>query len=162
MKIKIEINKNYKKWNEQKDLNKRYLMLILSEILVAHENFNKLKSVELSILLTNDNEISKINLEYRNKSGPTNVLSFPDTDEILHQNNLQIQELYLGDLAFSYDRIIEESLEKNISFYNHFTHLLIHGILHLIGYDHIEEEEAKKMEQLEEVLLMKLNIPTPY
>jgi probable rRNA maturation factor len=160
--IKITILKSCKKWNELKEINKKYMNLILRTVLSSHSNFDSVELVELSILFTDNSEISKLNQQHRNKNSPTNILSFPDTDELIYNKNDLDKELYLGDLALSYEQIMTESLESNISFYNHFTHLLIHGILHLLGYDHHNNEDAIKMESLEVKLLETLNITTPY
>ena len=162
MKVKIDISKTYNDWNVQKNITKKYISSILKTVLSIHKNFNSIKSVELSILLTNDIEMAQLNLLHRKKEGSTNILSFPDTDDILYKKNILKEDLYIGDLALSYNKIIIESEEKGISFYNHFTHLIIHGILHLLGYDHEKESEAREMESLEVDLLKTFDIPTPY
>ena len=161
MKINISISKPYKKWNNRKNINKLHIKNILKNILIFHKNI-KSDNVELSILLTDNIEIAKLNKIHRDKDKPTNILSFPDTDEILFQTGLNQVDLYLGDLALSYDKIFLESKEKNISFYNHFTHLCIHGILHLLGYKHDIDQDANQMESLEVNILKIFDIPTPY
>jgi probable rRNA maturation factor len=162
MKIKIDISTPYLQWKKEKDVNKKHILLVLKRILSIYPNFNSIDSIELSILLTNNIEITKLNLMHRDKEEDTNILSFPDSEELLYKKNILNGDIYLGDLALSYNKIIEESKERNISFYNHFTHLIIHGILHLLGYDHKEEIEAQEMESLEVQLLKTFNIPTPY
>jgi probable rRNA maturation factor len=161
MKIKISISKPYKKWNIQKDITRKHISNVLEKVLLFHKNL-QLNSAELSILLTNDLEISELNSLHRKQEFPTNILSFPESDEILYKKNISQKFLYLGDLALSYDKILKESQERNISFYNHFTHLLIHGILHLLGYDHEHDIDADQMECVEVNLLKNFNIPTPY
>jgi probable rRNA maturation factor len=161
MKINLSISKPYKKWNNEKDITKKHILNVLEKVLLFHKNL-QVESVELSILLTNDTEIHELNLIHRKKDSSTNILSFPDSDEILYKKNLSQKDLYLGDLALSYDKISKESQERNISFYNHFTHLVIHGILHLLGYDHEHDIDADQMECLEVKLLKNFNIPTPY
>ena len=162
MKIKIDISTPYVEWKKEKDVNKKHILLVLKRILSIYPNFNSINSIELSILLTNNIEITKLNLMYRNKEEDTNILSFPDSEGLLYNKTILNGDIYLGDLALSYHKIMEEAQERNISFYNHFTHLIIHGILHLLGYDHKEEIEAQEMESLEVQLLKTFNIPTPY
>ncbi len=105
----------------------------------------------VSIILVNDHDMQNLNFTYRQKNCPTNVLSFPMEDD--H---------YLGDIFLSFGVIKRESLEQNKTFENHFTHLLIHGLLHLLGYDHINPEDQNKMENLEIKFLQELCIPNPY
>ena len=93
---------------------------------------------EVSIILTNDAEIHKLNREYRHIDKPTNVLSFELGDDIL-----------LGDIYISLDTVLRESVSENISVENHTAHMVVHGMLHLQGYDHIQERDAIIMEKLE-------------
>ena len=105
----------------------------------------------VSILLTNDEKIQKLNRDFRNMDKPTNVLSFPsDEDE------------YIGDIAISYETLEREAKEQDKNFAHHFTHMLIHGILHLYGYDHMNDEDAEKMESLEIKILADMSIKNPY
>lgn len=106
---------------------------------------------EISVLLTNDKEVHALNKKFRKKDKPTNVLSFPNGDNG-----------YLGDIAMSLDTLEREAKEENKPLENHFTHLLIHGVLHLMGYDHETDEEQEEMESLEIKILKKLDIPNPY
>ncbi len=128
---------------------------IISELDIANQNNN----IEFSIVLTNDNEIQKLNSEYLHKNKPTNVLSFPAQDFYLDN----ISPIFsLGDIVISYETLKKECIEKRISFNDHFTHLLIHGFLHLLGFDHVYEEEAERMENLEIAILTQLGIQSPY
>jgi len=136
-------------------------VLPLLEVTSTSEN----SEVEVSFLFTGDAEVQVLNREYRGKDKPTNVLSFPDTE--LTQENLAEaltynEPLVLGDIAFAEETIKTEATEQNKSFLDHATHLTIHGVLHLLGYDHIEEADAEEMEQLEVQILTKLNIDNPY
>ena len=106
---------------------------------------------EVSITLTNDAEIQKINKQYRGKDAPTNVLSFELGDDIL-----------LGDIFISLDTVMREAKNENISVAEHTAHMVVHGMLHLQGYDHIKNSDARKMENLEINILKKLNIKNPY
>ncbi len=121
--------------------------------------------LEFSFLFTDDARIQILNKDYRAKNSPTNVLSFPDTDlseETLLSATLFDEPLTLGDVVFAEQTIKREAEEQNKSLKSHFAHLTIHGILHLAGYDHIQDDEAVEMENLEIQILKKLNIKNPY
>lgn len=105
----------------------------------------------VSVCLTNDEEMTVLNMQYRQKPHSTNVLSF--SQEI---------DGILGDIVLSYDIIKEEAAEQGKSFMNHVTHLFIHGLLHLSGYDHETPEESQEMENLEIKALKTLGIGNPY
>lgn len=113
----------------------------------------------LSVLLCDDTHIQSLNAQFRHKDKPTNVLSFPSGEDICPEHE---HERYLGDLAFSFERIDEESKKNEKIFLNHMTHLTIHGILHLLGYDHETDADAYVMETLEIDILDKMNIKNPY
>jgi len=124
--------------------------------------------LELSILLTNDQEIQKLNKLHRDQDKPTNVLSFPSLEDEEIQKYLRQgvdipgYPVALGDIIFALETILKEAREQGKSPEDHFSHLCIHGILHLMGYDHIEDGDAEEMEALEKSLLAKLSIDDPY
>ena len=104
---------------------------------------------ELSILITDDTEIARLNLQYRNRKGPTNVLSFP-----MHEGDFSevIPEM-LGDVVISAETAAREGIEMGFSFTQRFNFLLVHGILHLFGYDHeTSDDDAVKMDKKSEEL----------
>ena len=105
---------------------------------------------ELSIALTDDAQMAQLNKQFRSKDGPTNVLSFPAGG------------MLLGDIVLSYETIKREAKEKDTAFEAHLSHLLIHGFLHLQGYDHINAADAAVMEALEISALAALGIDNPY
>ncbi|GLQ05205.1 endoribonuclease YbeY [Sneathiella chinensis] len=122
-------------------------------------------TVEISILLTDDPQIQDLNREYRGKDKPTNVLSFPDTHlsaETLEEAVRFDEPLFLGDIAIARSTVEAEAKEQGKSLDDHFCHLLVHGMLHLLGFDHIEDDEAEEMEGLEVEILAKMNIDNPY
>lgn len=110
------------------------------------------KEGELSLAFVSDAEIQALNRDYRGKDKPTNVLSFPDNGPAP----------LLGDIVVALETVQREAEEKSVSIDNHVTHLLIHGFLHLQGYDHETEVEAANMEALEIAALKALNIDNPY
>lgn len=118
------------------------------------------RALFLDITLTDNEHMGQINEQHRGKSSPTNVLSFPQYPCL---KTIPPQgPLLLGDLVFSYGKIAQEAREHAVPFQEHFAHLIVHGALHLLGWDHIEEEEAKKMEALETQILYDLGFSDPY
>jgi len=111
---------------------------------------------ELLIRIVDRDEIQTLNNTYRHKDKPTNVLSFPSDLPI------EIDESILGDVVICTDVVLEEANEQKKTFDNHLTHMAVHGTLHLLGYDHIEENDAIKMEALEIKILEKMKIANPY
>lgn len=106
---------------------------------------------EVSVVLADDQQVQDLNKKFRHKDRPTNVLSFPS--EI---------EGELGDIILAYETVMKESKEANIPSLHHTLHLIIHGFLHLLGYDHENENDAHKMESMEIQILKTLNIKNPY
>jgi len=113
---------------------------------------------EVCIRIITSEESRTLNEEYRRKKGPTNILSFPNTPEPY----LFAEENSLGDLAICAELILEEAQNDSISPQAHWAHLTVHGILHLLGYDHQHEAEAQLMESLEIKILNTLGIDNPY
>ena len=111
----------------------------------------KYKNAEVSIILTCDAEIHEINRTYRNMDKPTNVLSFELGDDVL-----------LGDIYISYDTVKKEAHQQGISFHDHVAHMVVHGMFHLLGYDHLNDQEAMLMEMKEIKVLKKMGIKNPY
>ena len=114
---------------------------------------------EVSLLLCSDDKIRQLNFDHRGKDKATNVLSFPAADED-HAGD-QIWE-QLGDIAIAYETCVREADESGISTHNHVTHLFLHGVLHLLGYDHENDDDANEMEMLEIKLLTAIGIANPY
>lgn len=107
----------------------------------------------MAILLTDDETVADLNQRFRGKAGPTNVLSFPAPDN---------REGHLGDIALAYGVCAREATEQGKSLAHHLQHLVAHGVLHLVGYDHQTETEAAEMEALERRILAGLDVPDPY
>ncbi len=120
--------------------------------------------IEISIRLTTDEEVQTLNAQYRQKDKPTNVLSFPMVQPDLLDGiaNTDDGEVLLGDIALARGVCEREAAEKGISVEDHATHLIVHGTLHLLGYDHLEDGEADAMEAIEIDALAALGLSDPY
>jgi probable rRNA maturation factor len=165
MNITVEIAKELDEWDNYPEINEELFSRLASLVLSGYPNFSSIAEVELSILLTGNKQMQLLNSQFRSKDKETNVLSFPDIDidwrkivEFVPDNNY----IYLGDIALGYEVIALEAKNKSISFEDHFKHLMLHAILHLIGYDHIEDDDAKEMESIEVEILESIGIKSPY
>ena len=118
------------------------------------------RDIEVSVVLANDELVQVLNREYRDKDKPTNVLSFAllDSDDPIPDEG----PVAIGDIILAYQTIENEAREQEKFLKDHFAHLLVHGTLHLVGYDHMTEDEANVMETLEIRILEKMNIQNPY
>ena len=125
---------------------------------------DKKVSVEVAVKLSDDAEVQSLNANYRGKDKPTNVLSFPMVQPDLLQSleNSDDGETLLGDIILARETCAAEAAEKDISLHQHATHLIVHGTLHLLGYDHENEADAERMEDLEVKALASLGLPNPY
>ncbi len=130
--------------------------------------FKDFSHLELSIVLADDEKLQELNGEYRKKDKATNILSFPllDKEELelyfIQGADIPKMPFMLGDIIISLETLRLEALQSEKKIENHFIHLMIHGVLHLLGYDHIQDEEAEFMESCEVRLLNNLNIKDPY
>ena len=115
-----------------------------------------LSNCSVNIKIVDNNEIENLNNKFRNKDRPTNVLSFTNEDISRRITN------NLGDIAISYEYVERESKEQDKKFDDHIVHMFIHGIYHILGFDHKDDPMADKMENKEIILLKKLNINNPY
>ena len=112
-----------------------------------------LESTEITVLLGDDAAVADLNDRFREKQGPTNVLSFPAPESA---------QPHLGDLALAYGVCAREAAEQGKPLAHHLSHLVAHGVLHLLGWDHQTDDEAEAMERLEREILAGLDIPDPY
>ena len=121
------------------------------------------KPIEINLALSNNNEVHRLNAEFRGMDKPTNVLSFANIDDEEFLDELDTAEtVELGDIIVALETLQSEASQKNIPLENHFAHLLVHGILHLFGYDHQTDSDADEMEGIEIKILALLGIPNPY
>jgi len=125
---------------------------------------------EISLLACDDARIAELNAEFRGKPAPTNVLSWPAEDLAPEKDGAAPHPpsappagpAELGDIAIAYDTCRREAEAQGIAFNDHVTHLVLHGCLHLLGYDHIRPQDAARMETLEVEILAKLGVADPY
>lgn len=130
------------------------------------ENSSVEKPVSLTVRVVSSQESQQLNHQFRGKDRPTNVLSFPFEypaelpAELLSE--LMSEEQLLGDLAICADVLESEAQQQEKTLNDHWAHMVVHGCLHLLGYDHIKDEDAEVMEALEVTILSKLKISDPY
>ena len=165
----INITFKDKRWVKipLEEIAKGALKLIIDKFLGEDNNF------EISILASDDTEIRELNKNFRGNDSSTNIISWPEheiqSNQLDHNPDL-VDKLksgferltFLGNLAISFDRCSSEAEEKNIKFEDHVLHLLLHGCLHLIGFDHQNELDANLMEDIEIRLLSVVGIKNPY
>lgn len=109
----------------------------------------------VNVLYSKDAMLAELNQKFRKRHGPTNVLSFPAADAEFGGN-------YLGDVILAYETCKREAQEAAKTMTDHATHLLLHGVLHLLGFNHEQEEDAIRMEEMETKLLMSIGVADPY
>ncbi len=124
---------------------------------VAATKIKLAKGAEVSLLLCDDARIRDINREWRGLDKPTNVLSFPAAPRIMLAKSPAV-----GDIAIAYETVAREALDEGKTFRDHYMHMVAHGFLHLLGYDHETDAEAEEMEGLEISILSALGVADPY
>lgn len=133
----------------------------ISQAIAAHKLVNAAAPVDMplraTVVFSSDEEVGALNEAHRGKQGPTNVLSFPS-----NATDPETGERYLGDVLLAYGTVVHEARDLDRSATDHADHLIVHGLLHLFGYDHLETGEAEEMESLEIAILADLGIPNPY
>ena len=160
MYINIERDINSNKWTLYPEAtNENYLKKVISQSIACSKYQGMFNEVELSITFTDDNEIREVNKEWRGQDKPTNVISIQVED---FSDVKKHSYVFLGNIILSVDKIEEEAKEANKTFGDHCIHLIVHGILHLMGYDHHTEDESVEMESTEVKILNEFNITSPY
>ncbi len=114
---------------------------------------------EITLLFADDATLKTLNYDWRGKNKPTNVLSFPANPDLKLPHG---EPKPLGDIALGYETLVREADEAGKTLKAHTTHLIVHGVLHLLGYDHMNDADAAKMEAREILILKKLGIADPY
>ena len=121
------------------------------------------KPLKVNLCLSNDAHVQQLNRDFRHKDKPTNVLSFANIDfDAFDAYNEPFTEIELGDIIIAFETTTKEAQAENITLYAHFCHLLVHGFLHILGFDHIEDDEAEYMESFEKAVLQGMGIDNPY
>lgn len=139
-------------------LQKKMIAAIEAALLSQHKLKLKHERYELSVLLTTNTDVHKLNKEHRQKDKPTNILSFPmGTDAAIPGMPFMI-----GDMVLAHDIIETEAKADKKTFTDHFIHLIVHGTLHLCGYDHMTPGQARTMQRLENEILADFGIDNPY
>ena len=141
--IEVEVEVEDPAWNAVPDV----------EALVQRAALAAKPTGGVVVLLTDDEAVAELNLSFRHKAGPTNVLSFPAPEN---------PENLLGDIALAYGVCAREAAEQGKTLADHLSHLTVHGVLHLAGYDHQTDDEAEAMEDLERRVLATLGVSDPY
>lgn len=162
LEIAIQVDEE---WDSSRSWDK--LVRKAAEAAIAESAFPQLatseRPVEVSVHLSSDEHVRSLNAKWRGKDKPTNVLSFPMLEEEdLHRETVVANELLLGDIILARGVSDAEAAEKSISIEQHATHLLVHGTLHLLGYDHQGDSETADMEAREVRALARLGIANPY
>jgi probable rRNA maturation factor len=121
-------------------------------------------AISVSIRFADNDEVQILNRDYRQKDQPTNILSFPMLDDDMLENldHIADREILLGDMILAHSVCAAEAQEKGIALPQHISHLIVHGTLHLLGFDHIEAEDGDAMEALEVKALATMGLPNPY
>jgi len=153
--IEAQINMSDDRWVQHIDLEK--MTHIVFSAAAQATIGNTADSYEVSILFCDDNRMSKINAKWRGVNKSTNVLSFPAAE----RNEIHGYRT-LGDIAIAFETCQTEAESYNIDFEDHVKHMLVHGFLHLLGYDHECDEDATEMEALEVSILSDMNVQNPY
>ena len=147
MEIMVEISIDNEKFTFEEEEIEEFIKDIIEN------EYESDKAVYISLMITTNDEIQNINREYRGKNVPTDVISFA-YNETENEGHFDV----LGDIIISYDRVEEQAKEYDHSIKREFFYVLVHGILHLLGYDHIEEEDKSIMREKEEEILGKYSI----
>tara|TARA_B100000989_G_scaffold246827_1_gene194052 strand:+ start:198 stop:683 length:486 start_codon:yes stop_codon:yes gene_type:complete len=156
--MKVEINfLDFKQNVKIKQLIKKVIKSSTDEI-----SFCKKMNLELSVLIVSSRQIKSINKKYRMINKPTNVLAFPQIEENDFDSINNLKTSLIGDIVISPGIIKKESNDYFLGFNDHFSHILVHGLLHLFGYDHKNSSDTEIMQKKEISILEKINIKNPY
>lgn len=162
--LNLDIDIKDKSWHLHDGLREKIIKAI-SAVIEHFKLGQNFLNIEVYISLSNNSEIKDLNLKYRNKDKTTNVLSFP-SGEINLNNSPKIKNinefLHLGDIMLSYEVVCQESSDQSKTFDEHLSHLVVHSMLHLLGFDHEQRKEAEAMEKIEIDILLSLGIKSPY
>jgi probable rRNA maturation factor len=157
--LHIDVTVDCSQWNEvlpgAATLARKACNAVFNKVRTASSD----QTAEVSILLSNDVLVRRLNSEYRNLDEPTNVLSFATA---INETPLTSLPLLLGDIIVAYETLVNEASSEDKKISDHLCHLIVHGMLHLLGFDHQALVDADIMENIEINILQKLNVENPY
>jgi len=157
----IDLELEYKAWGSIRGLRLR--LEKVTTVTLASLPPSLSFPCKMTLLLTDNKNIKQLNRDFRGLDKPTNVLSFPQFDSpLMAKKSSKKIPVYMGDIAISYQYVVAEAKKDHKILINHVSHLLIHGILHLFGYDHGHDSEAMRMERLEQKIMASLGLDDPY
>jgi probable rRNA maturation factor len=155
MSLEIEVIIEDRRWLD--DLDPEQLVARFVDQIGHHKKISVPNNVEASVLFCSDNRIQELNQKWMQKNAPTNVLSFPAAEF-----QKFCDQKYLGDIAISFETVVSEARNEGKSVYQHAAHMLVHGFLHLLGFDHQSEDQAALMEGHESEILIGIGIEDPW
>ncbi|MGE4352102.1 MAG: rRNA maturation RNase YbeY [Bdellovibrionales bacterium] len=160
----LVIEKQSKNWDRVQGFDKRLQAATEAALAALPEALLPVAAkAQATVLLTSDKEVQQLNREFRKVDKPTNVLSFPQFDRVeLRRAAKCLGGVYVGDIAVAYGTVVKEAKAEGKEVLDHLTHLVIHGWLHLFGYDHDTSGKAAHMERLEKEIMASLGLPDPY
>jgi probable rRNA maturation factor len=165
--VELDISVEAGPWNaqDQATVSRGVTIALTAAIADGCDDLAAAPMIEVSVILNDDANVRTLNRDYRGKDSPTNVLSFAQLDEGEDEIGVGFIDgmpMMLGDVVIAHETTLRESIRDERHFHDHLMHLVVHGVLHLVGYDHIEEDEALRMEELERRILASQGIPNPY
>ncbi len=164
--VNVDLVINHQAWETAKivleDFAQDVIVLTLSMAELPEELEGR--EIDVCVVLTDDSEIHTLNRDYRGMDKPTNVLSFANLDSDSAEDELAMEDMpfSLGDIIIAWETMQREAIEQHKKFEDHLRHMMVHGTLHLLGYDHMDDKEAHEMESLEIRILEKMNVENPY
>jgi len=158
----LDVNIEEPSWSDTFPNVESFCHRIIEHTLTHVGFLKRVSEAEVSVLLTNDDAIAHLNASYRQKDKATNVLSFPVEELTPGEYDDLPDEMMLGDIVLALETVQREAADEGKSLSAHLSHLLVHGTLHLLGYDHIDDIEAEEMESLEAEVLEGLGVKNPY
>lgn len=164
VKSPLHIEVDSEKWRKVRGLSQRLEKAVLQAISTLPANVKPAKGkAEITLLLTTDAAVKKLNHDFRGIKKPTNVLSFPQfSNRQLPRVCGSKKPFNAGDIAIAYQYVVIEAKAEHKILIDHVTHLVIHGVLHLFGYDHMTNASAVRMERLEKKIMADIGLPDPY
>lgn len=155
--FEVDIRIDADMWRQALPADPGGFLAAIARATVAGADLEAVPGSELGVVFSDDETVCELNGQYRGKNTPTNVLSFPVDD-----GNGGPPGPLIGDIILAHETILRESHDLGLPFTDHLTHLIVHGLLHLFGYDHETDEDAVEMESLETEILAALELADPY